>query len=457
MPVQAVILAAGLGKRMYSKLPKVLHLLGGKPLLSHVIATARAISKERTPIIVYGHEGEQLLQQFSGETLQFVEQTEQLGTGHALQQALPHLNEKDRVLVLYGDVPLLTCATLQTLVQSTGEKELGMVTAQLDHPFGYGRILRDSQGAVVGIVEEKDADLAQREIKEVNSGIYLIPATYLKKWLPTLTRKNAQGEYYLTEVIAKAVSEHINIVTVQPHHADEIFGINDKAQLAHAERVYQKRVATKLMQAGLTLMDPSRFDVRGEVSIGRDVTIDVNVILEGNVTIGDACVIGANCHLRNVMLGNHVEIKPNSVLDGANVADECVIGPFARLRPQTTLASSVHIGNFVEVKKSNVGAGSKINHLTYVGDSEIGKHVNVGAGTITCNYDGVSKHQTTIGDDVFIGSGTLLVAPIKVGNNATIGAGTTVIHDAPANQLTINRKEQRQIADWVRQTKKKDS
>lgn len=455
MPIQIVILAAGMGKRMHSNLPKVLHTLGGKPLLGHVLDVSRSVANERPPIVIYGHEGARLMQQFAGETLQFVEQKEQLGTGHALLQALPHVADDDSILVLYGDVPLISQQTLQTLINETDPSSVGMVTAQVDNPFGYGRILRDARGEVTGIVEEKDATPAEREINEVNTGIYLVPAAYLKKWLPTLTKKNAQGEYYLTDIIPLAVSEHINIITVQPMSDDEIRGVNDRAQLAYLERIYQLQTAMQYMQQGVSILDPARFDLRGNASIGRDVVIDVNVILEGNVIIGDECRIGANCILRDVTLGNRIEIKPNSVLEGAVVADDCIIGPFARLRPQTELAASVHIGNFVEVKKSSVGAGSKINHLSYIGDSEIGKQVNIGAGTITCNYDGVNKHKTKIGDDVFVGSSTQLVAPVTVGEGATIGAGTTVMHDAPAHQLTLNRKEQRSIPGWVRQSKEK--
>jgi len=453
MAIQVVILAAGQGKRMHSRLPKVLHTLAGKPLLTHVIDTAQKISTDTTPIIIYGHEGEQVKGHFAQHKLTFVEQAEQAGTGHALQQALPHLNATDRVLVLYGDVPLIAAETLQSLIRQTPEQGVGIVTAYLKDPAGYGRILRDSADEVLGIVEEKDASDKERRISEVNSGIYLVPADRLIEWLPKLTNKNIQNEFYLTDIIPKAVAEDLPIVTVQPTHKDEIRGVNDRVQLAHLERFYQRRAAYEFMRKGVTIMDAERFDVRGDIQLGRDVVIDINVILEGNVTIGDECRIGPNTVIRNSVLGKRIEVRANSLLDGATVADDCTIGPFARIRPDTELASAVHIGNFVEVKKSRIGTGSKVNHLTYIGDSEIGKRVNIGAGTITCNYDGVAKYQTTIGDDAFIGSCTQLVAPVTVGEGATIGAGSTITQDAPPHQLTLTRKEQRTISGWVRKSK----
>jgi bifunctional UDP-N-acetylglucosamine pyrophosphorylase/glucosamine-1-phosphate N-acetyltransferase len=454
MTIQVVILAAGQGKRMHSSLPKVLHSLAGKPLLGHVIATALKVAPDSKPVIVYGHEGEQVLARFKDDNLQFVEQAEQAGTGHAVQQALPLIEDLSRVLVLYGDVPLISENTLNLLIDKTGENDVGMVTAYLKNPQGYGRILRDSTGAVLGIVEEKDASEKERRITEVNSGIYLIPASSLKAWLPKLKKKNAQGEYYLTDIIPLAIADEMGITTVQPEHKDEIRGINDRMQLAHQERFYQRSKAYELMRQGVTILDPERLDIRGDVKIGRDVVLDVNVILEGNVVIGDECNIGANSIIRDTTLGSGIEVKANSMIDGALISDHCIIGPFARIRPGTVLADSAHIGNFVEIKKSSIGTGSKVNHLTYVGDSEIGKRVNVGAGTITCNYDGVNKHKTIIGDDAFIGSCTQLVAPVKVGEGATIGAGSTITQDAPANQLTLSRAEQRTIADWERPGKK---
>lgn len=450
MAIQVVILAAGQGTRMHSSLPKVLHLLAGKPLLAHVIQAAVSISPDTKPIVIYGHAGEQVMGKFKDMPLTFVEQAEQSGTGHAVQQALPEIDENDRVLILYGDVPLITTTTLQTLIERTPEHGVGMVTAFLKHPEGYGRIKRDPDGEVTDIVEEKDATEKERRITEINSGIYLVPANRLKKWLPELKPQNAQGEYYLTDIIPQAVADGVSIMTVQPEHKDEIRGVNDRSQLAHLERCYQRRTAHELMREGVTIMDPERIDIRGDVRVGRDVILDVNVILEGNVIIGDACTIGANSIVRDSTLGSHIEVKANSMIDGALIGDNCVIGPFARLRPGTVLSSDAHIGNFVEIKKSSIGAGSKVNHLTYVGDSDIGKRVNVGAGTITCNYDGVKKHQTTIGDDAFIGSCTQLVAPVKVGEGATIGAGSTITEDAPPHQLTLSRAEQKSIADWVR-------
>lgn len=455
MSLQVVILAAGQGKRMHSSLPKVLHLLAGRPLLGHVIATALKLAPDAKPIIIYGHEGEQLLAKFKDENVQFVEQAEQAGTGHAVQQALPLIDDLDRVLVLYGDVPLISEQTLKSLIAKTGDNHVGMVTAYLKNPEGYGRIVRDSAGDVLSIVEEKDASEKERRITEVNSGIYLLPASSLKAWLPKLKKKNAQGEYYLTDIIPMAIADEMVITTVQPEHKDEIRGVNDRLQLAHLERFYQRSKAYELMRQGVTIMDPERLDIRGDVKIGRDVVLDVNVILEGNVVIGDACTIGANSIVRDSTLGSRIEVKANSMIDGALISDACIIGPFARIRPGTVLADSAHVGNFVEIKKSSIGTGSKVNHLTYVGDSEIGKRVNVGAGTITCNYDGVSKHKTIIGDDAFIGSCTQLVAPVTVGAGATIGAGSTITQDAPANQLTLSRVEQRSIADWERPGKKK--
>ena len=454
MAIQVVILAAGQGTRMHSNLPKVLHTLAGKPLLAHVIDAAVKLSPDSKPIVIYGHEGEQVLGEFKGQPITFVEQTDQAGTGHAVQQALPHINDDDRVLVLYGDVPMITVATLQTLIDRTPENGMGIVTTFLKNPEGYGRIKRDTDSEVIGIVEEKDATEKERRITEINSGIYLVPAASLKIWLPAIEPQNAQGEYYLTDIIPQAVRDEMPIMTVQPEHKDEIRGVNDCAQLAHLERCYQRRTAYNLMREGVTIMDPERIDIRGDVRIGRDVVLDVNVILEGNVIIGDECTIGPNSIIRDTTLGSHIEVKANSMIDGALVGDSCVIGPFARLRPGTVLSSDAHIGNFVEIKKSSIGTGSKVNHLTYVGDSDIGKRVNVGAGTITCNYDGVKKHKTTIGDDAFIGSCTQLVAPVKVGKGATIGAGSTITEDAPANQLTLSRAEQKSIADWVRPGKK---
>jgi bifunctional UDP-N-acetylglucosamine pyrophosphorylase/glucosamine-1-phosphate N-acetyltransferase len=454
MAIQVVILAAGQGKRMNSRLPKVLHTLAGKPLLQHVIDTALKIAPATKPVIIYGHEGEQVKNHFASDNLTFVEQTEQAGTGHAVLQALPHINASDRVLILYGDVPLISVETLQALIKQTPELGIGIVTAYLKNPEGYGRIKRDSDAEMMGIIEEKDASEKERRITEINSGIYLVSAEQLQTWLPGLNNQNAQGEYYLTDIISCAIDAGMQIVAVQPEHKDEIRGVNDRMQLAHLERFYQRRAAYDLMRQGVTIMDPERIDIRGDVKIGRDVTLDVNVILEGNVIIGDACTIGANSIVRDSTFGSGIDVRANSMIDGAIIGDDCSIGPFARIRPGTVLAAAAHIGNFVEIKQSSIGAGSKVNHLTYVGDSEIGKRVNVGAGTITCNYDGVNKHKTIIGDDAFIGSNTQLVAPVSVGEGATIGAGSTITENAPPHKLTLARTEQRTIADWVRPTKR---
>lgn len=454
MNIQVVILAAGQGKRMYSNLPKVLHPLAGKPLLEHVLATASLVAPKTKPIVVFGHQGDIVQERLQKQPIHWVEQKEQAGTGHAVQQALPVISDDTRVLILYGDVPLISKETLERLLAATPKDEIGMLTATLANPTGYGRIIRDSGQNIVGIVEEKDATPAERAIHEINPGIYVVPATLLKKWLPTLKNHNAQNEYYLTDIISLAVQNKIKIHAVQPALLEEIAGVNDRLQLAVLERFYQKQIAEKLLRQGVTLLDPARLDVRGDVEVGRDVTIDVNVILEGRVVIGDGCVIGPNALLRNVVLGQRVEIKANSVLEDADIGDECVIGPFARLRPEVVLAEKVHIGNFVEVKKSHVGAATKINHLSYVGDADIGVRVNIGAGTITCNYDGANKNKTKIEDDVHIGSDTQLIAPVTVGAGATIGAGSTVAKDVPAHELTItHRLEQRVINSWKRPKK----
>lgn len=453
MAIQIVILAAGQGKRMYSDYPKVLHRLAGKPLLEHVIRTALTIAPEMSPIIIYGHQGDIVQKTLSHYDTNWIEQKDQLGTGHALLQALPEINEEDQALVLYGDVPLISETSLKKLITATPIDALGMMTAKLINPTGYGRIKRDKNNHIVGIVEEKDATVDEKKITEINPGIYLVPAKYLKKWLPTLKNQNAQGEYYLTDIIALAVKENIPVTNIETDVPAEIMGVNDRLQLAQLERFYQHQQAEKLMRQGVTLYDPARIDIRGDVHIGRDVVIDVNVIFEERVVIGDGCVIGANTILRNTILGNHVEVRANSMIDGAEISNHCVIGPFARIRPGTELDDGVHIGNFVEVKNSSIAASSKVNHLTYIGDSEIGKRVNVGAGTITCNYDGVNKHRTIIGDNAFIGSNTELVAPVKVGEGATIGAGSTITEDAPANKLTLSRVKQVTIESWQRPVK----
>ncbi len=449
MSTQVVILAAGQGKRMYSHIPKVLHLLAGKPMLTHVIDTAFTLS-DKKPIVVIGHHAHEVRDAIKQLDVALVEQSEQLGTGHALLQALPFIADEDNVLVLYGDVPLISTTTLKKLLSVTQVNTLGMLTAYLHNPQGYGRIKRDHQQKVISIVEEKDATDEERKITEINPGIYLVAAKLLKKWLPNLKNHNAQKEYYLTDIISLAVRENIFISTIEPEYIEEIAGVNDCVQLAFLERFYQRQMAKSLMRKGVTLADPERLDVRGEVVVARDVVIDINVIFEGKVQIGEGCTIGANSILRNTTLGNHVQVQPFSMIDGATIADKCVIGPFARIRPETTLAEAVHIGNFVEVKKSHIDQGSKANHLSYIGDAEIGKRVNVGAGTITCNYDGVKKHKTIIGDGAFIGSDTQLVAPVTVGEGATIGAGSTITDDTPPHELTLSRAEQKTIKGWKR-------
>lgn len=454
MALSIVILAAGQGKRMHSQLPKILHTVGGKALLEHVVGTAHAIASNQTPLVIYGHQGDKVRHALASLNVEWIEQAEQLGTGHALQQALPHLDPSHRVLVLYGDVPLTSVETLKNFIATTPDNALGMITVNLDNPYGLGRVIRNMQNQITAVVEEKDASNEQRNIKEINSGIYLIPVKYLTKWLPTLKNNNSQKEFYLTDIINMAVAENIAIHSFQPKQYEEVLGINDRVQLAHLERFYQKTVAEKLMRQGVTLRDPQRFDLRGELTVGQDVVIDVNVIIEGRVIIGNNCSIGPNTILRNVMIGDHVEIKANSVIDGAEIAEECVVGPFARIRPGTILSARAHVGNFVEVKNSVIGEASKANHLTYIGDSEIGKRVNVGAGTITCNYDGVNKHRTIMGDDVFIGSNSSLVAPVTIGSGATIGAGSTITRDAPSEQLTLCRAQQRSIESWQRPKKK---
>lgn len=455
MAIQAVILAAGKGKRMHSDLPKVLHHLAGKPLLEHVVHTTQHISPDVPPIIIHGHQGHLLHAALSHHHVNWIEQKEQLGTGHALLQALPFLADNSQVLVLYGDVPLISKETLKKLIANTPTNGLGMLTAYLDNPSGYGRIKRDVQNRIIGIVEEKDAKEDERKINEINPGIYLVPAKLLKKWLPLITNQNAQGEYYLTDIIKLAVSENIAIHAEKPTLNEEILGINDRLQLSHLERFYQRQYAEKLMREGVTMMDPTRLDIRGDLQIGHDVVIDINVIFEGKVIIGHGCVIGPHTILRNVELGDGVQIKAHCVIEDAKIASDCTIGPFARIRPGTVLGAFVHVGNFVEVKNSHVGEKTKINHLTYIGDSEIGKEVNIGAGTITCNYDGVKKHKTVIGDRVQVGSDTTLVAPVTIHDDVFIATATTVRKDVPPGALVYNTREEKIREGWTAARKEK--
>jgi bifunctional UDP-N-acetylglucosamine pyrophosphorylase/glucosamine-1-phosphate N-acetyltransferase len=447
-----VILAAGKGTRMYSDKPKVLHELAGKPLVRHVLDCAVGL-QPRQVCVVYGYGGEAVPQAMRQYEAQFVIQEPQLGTGHAVQQAMPHLADDGRTLVLYGDVPLIQHSTLHQM-QQAGEG-LVLLTVHLDNPTGYGRIVRDAQGDVLGIVEEKDASAEEREIREVNTGILLAPTQRLREWLAKLQNNNAQGEYYLTDIVAMAVQQGVAVHTVQPAHEWEIHGVNSKTQLAALERAWQQVEASRLLAQGVTLADPARIDVRGRLSCGRDVEIDVGCIFEGDVTLGDRVRVGAYSVVRNAAIAQDTQIAPYSHIDSSEVGADCHIGPYARLRPGTRLADEVHIGNFVEIKNSEIAAKSKANHLSYIGDSTVGSRVNIGAGTITCNYDGANKHRTVIGDDAFIGSDTQLVAPVTIGKGATIGAGSTITKDTPDGELTLSRSKQLTIAGWKRPVKKK--
>jgi bifunctional UDP-N-acetylglucosamine pyrophosphorylase / glucosamine-1-phosphate N-acetyltransferase len=448
-----VILAAGQGKRMHSLLPKVLHPLAGQPMLAHVIATARALNPTRI-CVVYGHGGEQVPKAVAAPDLVMVRQEPQLGTGHAVQQALPHLNGTGRTLVLYGDVPLLGAGTLSEMLASERE-ELTLLTAELERPEGYGRIVRDRRGRVTRIVEEKDASPAQRRIREINTGIMALPSARLEAWLNGLSNDNAQREYYLTDVVRLAVSDRVPVHTVKAGDTREVLGVNSKEQLAQLERQHQLQRATLLMQQGVTLVDPRRFDVRGRLECGADVSIDVNCVFEGEVTLADGVRIGANCVLRNVTVGPGTCIEPFTLIDDAKIGAQCRLGPYARIRPGTELGEDVHLGNFVEVKASHIAARSKVNHLSYIGDTTIGRDVNIGAGTITCNYDGAFKHRTVIEDDVHVGSDVQLVAPVTVAKGTTVGAGTTVWKNTSPGGLVLNAKTQEQRPGWKRPTKKK--
>lgn len=457
MSLHIVILAAGLGKRMHSATPKVLHHLGGKPMLARVVETALCLKPEGIHVII-GHGGEQIKRDLAALPVNWVIQAEQLGTGHAVMQALPHIPAACQVLVLSADVPLIQADTLQTLIGHCKPLKpdvvpLGLLVASFADPAGLGRIVRNSLGHISAIVEEKDASVEQRQIKEIYSGICCAKAADLQRWLPKLNSKNAQGEYYLTEIITMAVAEQLPIVSLQVSENTEVQGVNNRLQLQQLERALQMRIASQLMLAGVTLADAARVDVRGELQCGKDVFIDVNTIFSGNVVIGDGCTIGANCSLNEVTLGADCEILPNSVLDNCHIGNNCHVGPFARLRPGTKLAADCKIGNFVETKNATLSSNSKASHLSYLGDVTIGKDVNIGAGTITCNYDGANKHQTIIEDGVFIGSDTQLVAPVTVGKNATIGAGSTIYKDVPASELTLTEATQKTVSGWKRPKK----
>lgn len=450
--LSVVILAAGKGTRMYSDLPKVLHPLAGKPMVQHVIDTALKLGAQNVHL-VYGHGGDLLKEKLSDQPLNWVLQAEQLGTGHAMQQAAPHFSDDEDVLMLYGDVPLISGETLQRLLAAKPQGGIGLLTVKLVDPTGYGRIVRENDN-IVGIVEHKDATAEQHKINEINTGILVASGRDLKRWLGKLDNNNAQGEYYITDIIALAHQEGNKIEAVHPDRLSEVEGVNNRLQLSALEREYQSEQAQKLLLAGVMLLDPSRFDLRGELIHGRDISIDTNVIIEGNVKLGDRVRIATGCVLKDCVIGDDCEISPYTVIENATLAAECTVGPFARLRPGADLAEKAHVGNFVEMKKARLGKGSKAGHLSYLGDAEIGDNVNIGAGTITCNYDGANKFKTIIGDDVFVGSDTQLVAPVTIGNGVTIAAGTTVTKDVAEKELVLSRVKQTHIQGWKRPVKK---
>ncbi|MGN8274824.1 bifunctional UDP-N-acetylglucosamine diphosphorylase/glucosamine-1-phosphate N-acetyltransferase GlmU [Pseudomonas sp. SMN5] len=455
MSLEIVILAAGQGTRMRSALPKVLHPVAGNSMLGHVIHSARQLDPQRIHVVI-GHGADAVRERLAADDLNFVLQDKQLGTGHAVAQAVPFITA-DTVLILYGDVPLIEVDTLQRLLKQVTPEQLGLLTVELDDPTGYGRIVRNAQGQVTAIVEQKDANEAQRAITEGNTGILAVPAARLGDWMSRLSNNNAQGEYYLTDVIAMAVADGLVVATEQPLDAMEVQGANDRKQLAELERHYQLRAARRLMAQGVTLRDPARFDVRGEVSVGRDVVIDINVILEGKVVIEDDVVIGPNCVIKDSTLRKGVVIKANSHLEGAIMGEGSDAGPFARLRPGSVLEARAHVGNFVELKNAHLGEGAKAGHLTYLGDAEVGARTNIGAGTITCNYDGANKWKTVLGEDVFIGSNNSLVAPVDISSGATTAAGSTVTQNVDNGQLAVGRARQRNINGWKRPEKIKKS
>ena len=450
--MSVVILAAGKGTRMYSDLPKVLHPLAGKPMVQHVIDAAKGLNAENIHL-VYGHGGELLKTTLNDPALHWVEQAEQLGTGHAMQQAAPWFAQDEDILMLYGDVPLISQQTLQRLREQKPQGGIGLLTVVLENPFGYGRIVREN-GEITGIIEQKDASPEQLNITEINTGILVADSKDLQRWLAKLSNNNAQHEYYITDIIAMAHQEGRRIVAVHPQSLSETEGVNNRQQLATLERIYQRETADKLLLAGVMLSDPARFDLRGSLQHGRDVTIDINVILEGQVVLGNGVTIGAGCVIKNSVIGDGCEISPYSVIEDATLEAVCTVGPFARLRPGTVLAEQVHIGNFVEVKKAILGKGTKAGHLSYLGDAQIGANVNIGAGTITCNYDGQNKSQTIIGDDVFVGSDSQFIAPVTVADGVTIAAGTTVMKDVNEESLVYNPKQQTEKTGWSRPAKK---
>ena len=447
-----IILAAGKGTRMQSRLPKVLHKIAGQPLLSHVLTAAKTVNDAKS-IVVTGFGGDQVENTIGKQADAFVTQPDQLGTGHAVQCALPHMRENAKVLILYGDVPLIAPQTISKMLDTVTDNQMGLLTVILDDPSGYGRIIRDTDNNIAAIVEQKDASPEQLKVNEVNTGVMALTSQQLMGWLPQIDNNNAQGEYYLTDLIAIATSDSVKVKSIQPQSATEVEGVNNRVQLSQLERARQRQKAQKLMESGTSLADPERFDQRGELIAGTDNFIDINCIFEGEVKLGSNVHIGPNCQIINSTIGDGVEIKANTIIEDSVVGDNAILGPFARLRPGTELADNTKIGNFVETKKAKVGKGSKINHLSYVGDAELGEGVNVGAGTITCNYDGANKFNTTIGDNSFVGSNSTLVAPVKVADNSFVGAGSTITKDTEENSLAISRAKQRNIEGWKRPTK----
>ncbi len=451
--LEVIILAAGKGTRMVSDLPKVLHEVAGKPMLQHVLDTCQELGADRLHV-VYGFGGDLLREKIHNENVNWVLQVEQKGTGHAVNIAMEHVDDDSTVLILYGDVPLISKVSLNTLTQVCGENSVGLMTARLNEGGTYGRIQRDEYQNFQSIIENRDANEEQKKITEINAGLLSGPAKKIKYWVSKLGCENAQGEYYLTDIFAMAIAEGVVVETCQPVDNDEILGINDRQNLSVIERIYQKKQSDKYLMEGLTISDPARFDVRGSLIHGKDCCVDINVVIEGNVTLGDRVSIGPNTLLKNMVIGDDVEIKANCVLEDSSIGELAIVGPYSRIRPESEIASFAHIGNFVEIKKSQVGSGSKVNHLSYIGDTEIGTDVNIGAGVITCNYDGANKYKTIIGDKAFIGSGSQLVAPLKVGKGATIGAGSTITKNAPDDELTLNRAPLQTIKGWQRPVKK---
>lgn len=449
-----VILAAGKGTRMKSSLPKVLHKIGAKPMVKHVIDASHSLDAQKL-IMIYGHGGDKLKTALAAESLIWVEQKEQLGTGHAVQQIIPEITDNEQVLILYGDVPLISSATLEKLLTTAPDKGIGLLTVNLENPTGYGRIIRDTDGNVTAIVEEKDADGMQKQVNEVNTGILTAPASLLKTWLADLSNDNAQQEYYLTDIIAMCAEQGYPIETANPAETAEVEGVNNRLQQATLERIYQQKQIEALMVEGVTFRDPARVDVRGTVSVGQDVAVDINVVFEGDVELGNNVTIEPNCILRNCKIADGTLIKANTIVEDAVIGQACFIGPFARIRPGSEFAEGVHIGNFVETKNTKIAKGSKANHLSYLGDSDVGAGVNVGAGSITCNYDGANKFRTTIEDNVFVGSNSSIVAPVKLAKGTTVGAGSTIVKSSESDELVIARAKQRHISGWQRPVKNK--